>query len=145
MSREKYCPVAPAFAAQLVEQNLVGYYPQQSCAMWFGEFLSFSPACQRCWEVLWTNFLRGNLPIKQDTVKGGYSWTLRHIADIFKRHRAWKRIIVGDGKGRYWLLVPDEFMPPARPDPGFGPASPPPIQPLPAFDGSNSNGQPTEV
>lgn len=110
MSKPKPVHLTPTFVAHLIEKRLVGYYPENNSAEWFGEIVGFSPACERCWRILWENFIQGNLPLHHSRIMRGHSTHMRHLADIFKRHSAWKRIIVGNGRGMYWLNVPEQFL-----------------------------------
>jgi hypothetical protein len=80
-------------------------------AVWFGTVLSFSDANRKCWQVLWANFLRGNLPIPHERIISAWEGSSTHISYLLKRHDVWtKKIIVGDGRGNYWLQVPPEIL-----------------------------------
>lgn len=88
---------------RIVEEKIVAFEPEESSALWFGVVITFSSAQLSCWQVLWENFLKGNLPISQARVLSRWRGESTQVADLFKRHPVWRTIIVGDGKGRLWL------------------------------------------
>ena len=94
---------------RLIEEDFVFSEVKEHRAVWFGSVLTFSDAQLACWQVLWENFLRGNLPILQGRVLSTWSGASTNVADLFKRHPAWKTIIVSDGRGFLWLDVPEDL------------------------------------
>jgi len=89
--------------ARILEERVVAFEPEEGIALWFGAVITLSSAQLACWQVLWENFLKGNLPISQARVLSRWRGESTQVADLFKRHPVWRTIIVGDGKGRLWL------------------------------------------
>jgi hypothetical protein len=100
-----------SLARKLVDLELVTFSPENHHALWFDDVLTLSIAQCACFQVLWNNFLfYGNLPIPGGRVLNGYvGGNSSHLADLFKRNPAWKEIIVGNGKGQFWLRLPDDL------------------------------------
>lgn len=94
----------------LLDNRIVIYEREEHRAVWFGRIMTFSDGQLACWQVLWDNFMRGNLPLPQGRVLLAWTGASTSVADLFKRHAAWKTIIVGDGRGNLWLAVPDEVF-----------------------------------
>src|SRR5262249_14010898 len=104
---------------ELLETGAVLYDQENRRAVWFWHVLTFSIAQNICFEVLWKNFLQGNLPIPQERVLAGWRGSSTHVSFLFKRHPAWTNgIIVGDGRGNLWLNVPSDGDPMALPSDG---------------------------
>jgi hypothetical protein len=101
-------PVHRAFAAHLVELELVSFSWEDRHALWFGLVLTFSSGQLSCFKVLWNNFLRGNLPIPNERILCGLRGNTTHVYHLFKRHAAWKQVIAGDGRGNFWLRFPSQ-------------------------------------
>jgi len=93
--------------AELIQCGLVVSRPEEQCAVWYGRIFLFSAGQWHCWRRLWENFLKGNLPMPQGAVLSGWPGTTVQVSDLFKRHPAWKSVIVGDGNGRLWLATPE--------------------------------------
>lgn len=104
-------PVSRNLAKQLIEDDVVFSDPENYRALWFGMVLTFSEAQLVCWQVLWDNFLRGNLPLPQGRMLAAWHGESCQVSDIFKRHKAWRTVIVGDRKGNLWLHVPSGYLP----------------------------------
>lgn len=98
-----------AIARKLAEEDIVRFSWENQNALWFGIVLTFSPSQLACFKVLWENFLNGNLPVPNQRVLCGLHGNTTHIYHLFKRHVAWKRVIVGDGRGNFWLRIPDSL------------------------------------
>ena len=98
----------PCLVKQFVAQGLIAYTPASGYAFLFGETFRLSFRQDQCFEALWENLFRGNLPMRQSAILA-YTEDAKskHLADIFKRNPAWRKWIRGDGKGGYWLSVPD--------------------------------------
>lgn len=109
----KHAPVfvPKVIIERLVREGLVLSDPEFSRAYWFGVILTFSDEQLACWNVLWNNFLRGNLPIPHQRIISAASGNTTHITHHFKRHPArLQNVIVGDGRGYYWLHVPKQYL-----------------------------------
>ena len=104
------CLVRRELATRLINDGLVINDPDNHRAVWFGSVLTFSGAQMVCWEVLWHNFTRGNLPIPQGRVLAAWRGSSNQVADVFKRHPAWRTVIVGNGRGYLWLQVPSGYL-----------------------------------
>lgn len=102
--------VSRDLANQFLAQEVVISDPENHRAVWFGRVLTFSDAQLACWQMLWQNFFRGNLPMPQGRVLAAWHGESCQVSDIFKRHPAWRTIIVGDRKGHLWLHIPPEFL-----------------------------------
>lgn len=111
-SKDKFlpAPIARSLAQRLVEHEIILFSWENRNALWFGLVLTFSPSQLACFKVLWENFLRGNLPIPNERVLCGLRGDTTHIYHLFKRHDAWKRVIVGDGRGNFWLQLPGHTL-----------------------------------
>jgi hypothetical protein len=96
----------PDMVRAFIENGDVYYEEGQDHAVWFGQILPFSEGQRHCWQVLWRNFLKGNLPMAQGRVLSTWGGKCSQVSDIFKRHPGWKTVIVGDGKGHLWLTIP---------------------------------------
>jgi len=107
-SKEQFfpAPIARSLAQRLVEHEIIFFSWENRNALWFGLVLTFSLSQLACFKVLWENFLRGNLPIPNERILCGLRGDTTHIYHLFKRHPAWKRVIVGDGRGNFWLQLP---------------------------------------
>jgi hypothetical protein len=100
----------PKCVSELLESHAAFNEPENDRAYWFGTILSFNGSQKLLWQVLWNNFVRGNLPIPQQRVLSVWHGDSAHVSDLFKRHPAWKNVIVGDGRGNLWLRIPDEVL-----------------------------------
>lgn len=109
----KYKPqhCSKSLAHKLVELELVAFSPADHHLLWFGMVLSLSVAQCACFQVLWDNFLRGNLPVPGGRILNGYPrGSTSHLSHLFKRSDAWtEKVIVGDGRGNFWLRLPDDL------------------------------------
>jgi hypothetical protein len=52
----------------------------------------------------------GTFPIPQSHVIAAWTSHSTHLSYVFRRHPAWRRIFAGDGKGNYWLALPNEVL-----------------------------------
>ena len=112
MSTHSAVYVPQSLAKRLLEDELIRFSWEHRHALWFGIPMTFSDGQRACWKVLWDNFFRGNLPVPNERLFSGYYGKTTHIYHLFKRHDAWlKEIIVGDGRGGFWLRVPPELPP----------------------------------
>ena len=102
--------VTPELIKSLIDNRLVYYVDGEYYAFWFGVMLRFSEGQRHCWQILWRNFLRGNMPIPQARVLSTWSGESAQVSDLLKRHVAWKTIIVSDGQGHLWLEVPEQYF-----------------------------------
>lgn len=100
--------VNPEVVKALVNQGEIYFDPENGSAKWFDSFFTFSPGQTICFGPLWRNLLRGNGPIPQERVLLGWHGDSTNVSDLFKRHAIWRTVIVGDGRGRLWLNVPEE-------------------------------------
>jgi hypothetical protein len=96
--------------AVLLREGLVENDTENQRALWFGQILTFTDGQSLCWQVLWQNFLRGNLPLPQGRVISAWHGESSQVSDLFKRSPAWKTVIVGDGRGYLWLHVPQKYF-----------------------------------
>ncbi len=102
-------PVSRSLPIRLEELEKIYFSLNHRHAYWFGLVLTFSAKQAACWKVLWDNLFRGNLPIPNERILSACDGETTHIYHHFKRHDAWtKEIIVGDGKGNFWLRLPSE-------------------------------------
>lgn len=112
VSRRKPVFLNRAVVDYLLSKSIVVFEPQEYRAIWCGLILTFSSGRLTCFQALWDNFLKGNLPINQKLVLRRLNWPGdTNFSNIFKGHPEWKRVIVGDGKGNFWLHVPRAFIP----------------------------------
>ena len=102
--------VRPELIRKLIEARHVYYIEGEYYAFWFGVMLRFSEGQRHCWQILWSNFLRGNMPIPQARVLSTWSGESVQVSDLLKRHVAWKTIIVSDGQGHLWLDIPGQYF-----------------------------------
>lgn len=106
--------VSRRLAQRLIDEGDISFDPINGTATWFGSIYVFSSGQSFCFERLWENLLfRGNLPLTQGRVLSAWRGSSTHLSDIFKRHSTWKTVIVGDGKGRVWLHIPEELLVPS--------------------------------
>jgi hypothetical protein len=109
VSRFEPSPIPRSVASRLLESEVVAFSWEHRTALWFGRVFTFSDAQVACWKVLWENFFKGNLPIPNEQILRGVRGDTTHIYHHFKRHDAWKKsIIVGNGRGNFWLRIPPE-------------------------------------
>ena len=106
----EYVPLSPEIVAKAIELGLIRIDLENACVRWWSEIYTFSDAQWICWQPLFRNLTRGNLPMLQGRVLAGWHGSSTQVADIFKRHPAWKNAIVGDGRGRLWLRFPDDYI-----------------------------------
>lgn len=111
MSRPKPVFLPPAVVAHLLENKFVINDPANYRAVWFGEVLTFNESQRACWVPIFDNFLAGNLPLPHQVIIDAWNGDSAHLSYLFKLHPAWRRIIVGNGRGMYWLAVPERFLP----------------------------------
>ena len=102
--------VAPELVMKLLEDRHVYYVEGEDYAIWFEWMLRFSEGQRHCWQVLWKNFLRENMPIPQGRVLSTWRGDSSQVSDLCKRHAAWKTVIVSDGKGHLWLNIPEQYF-----------------------------------
>ena len=102
--------IRPECVSRLLSSGLVQYDHEYFRAVWLDWIFTFSDGQNLCWNNLWQNFLRGNLPLPQQSALKGWPGNSSYMADIFKRHPAWKTVIVSDGKGNFWLHLPEEIL-----------------------------------
>jgi hypothetical protein len=94
---------------ELLRDGCVKYNADKKNVVYFGIIDSFvTEAQRRCWEVLWENFLNGNLPMPSELVRNAGGRVSDDVAYVFKRRPIWKAM-VRDGRGSIWLRVPDEI------------------------------------
>lgn len=110
MKRPLPPPLPPNFIRSLLDRGLVRYETEKDRAVWFGKVFTFSAGRNCCFRVLWDNFLNGNLPIHQTRILADWPG-VTNLSNIWKRHPAWRQVIVGDGNGNFWLDVPEEMLP----------------------------------
>jgi len=103
-------------ARQLIEAGLIVYEDGGGSLYWFHEVHTFADGARHCFDILWKNFLRGNLPLPQGRLLASWRGTSAHASDLLKRCSLWKRVIVGDGKGNVWLHVPERYIDSASKD-----------------------------
>ena len=103
--------ISPELATSFLQRGLISFNADHQCALWFFEVLTFSDGQLCCFQHLWNNFFKGNLPMPQGRTLLAWRGDSSQASDLLKRHPAWKRIIVGDGKGHLWLHVPAEYLP----------------------------------
>ncbi len=94
----------------LLAQGRIQYDFKIRQLIWLDECIMFSKARNVCVAVFWDNLFRGNLPIPQERILGEWDGESTYLSYLFKRDSAWGRIIVGDGKGNFWLHVPEEII-----------------------------------
>ena len=102
--------IPPKIVAKLQELGLVVNNAEHGSVRWFDHVFTVRGAQQVCWQALFQNFTRGNLPIPQGRVLSEWHGSSTTAADILKRHPAWKSVIVGDGRGHLWLHVPEDSL-----------------------------------
>jgi hypothetical protein len=74
--------------------------------IWNGERFTFSPLEAKCVRVLWCAFLNGLLELSQVEVLQEVDTYSIRLADVFKGHDSWRRLIVeGSKKGLYRLAA----------------------------------------
>lgn len=111
--RRKYSPypLRPEHIAYLLDNKLVAFDRENQNGLWLGVVLTFNGSQTPCFAVLFENFRKGNLPIPNQRVMSASRGSSTHISDIFKRTDAWKKdVIVGDGRGNFWLNIPLEVI-----------------------------------
>jgi hypothetical protein len=101
----------PEYISYLLEKRLVLYDRDNDHALWFDTVLTFVGSQKSCFQVMWDNFLRGNLPLPNERIMSAWCGSSTHLSYIFKRHEVWKKdIVVGDGRGNFWLNVPQDVI-----------------------------------
>lgn len=101
--------LSPAFIKHLLEARLV-FYDGGDHYYWLGRVYRLSEGQRHCWQVLWNNFTKGNLPIHQGRVLAAWYGESTQASDLLRRHAGWKTVIVGDRHGHLWLHIPDELL-----------------------------------
>lgn len=113
-SQPRFFPpsAVPRKAAEQLELAGFIYYCRESYhAYLFGVPMTFSPAQRACFDVLWDNLFRGNLPIANERIIRDCGGSTSHIFHHFKRHVAWReKMIVGDGRGNFWIRIPPDAL-----------------------------------
>jgi hypothetical protein len=102
-------PIRREIINRLLAEELIINDPENRRTFWLGKTLMWSEGqCPR-WQVLFNNFLKGNLPLPQERILSAWEGESLYLSDIFKRHYAWRNIIVGDGRGNFWLRIPPDI------------------------------------
>lgn len=102
--------ISPEVVQKLIEGNYISYQNGDYSLMWLGLVHTMNEGARHCFQILWKNFLRGNLPMEQARLLASWHGTSPQIADLLKRQSLWKTVIVGDGRGNFWLHVPEELL-----------------------------------
>jgi hypothetical protein len=97
------------FVEKLFENSVIHYEPGGDYVVWFGRAVRLNEGERHCMEPLLKNLRRGNLPISQERVLCSWPGKSNTVSDLCKRSALWKTAIVGDGRGNYWLFIPDEY------------------------------------
>lgn len=102
--------IRPAVVQSFIDRGYISYRSGDYSLFWFGAVHTFNQGGRHCMESFWQNLLRGNLPIPQERVIRAWVGESTHISYLLKRTTLWKRVVVGDGKGNYWLHIPEEVL-----------------------------------
>ncbi|HEY7315215.1 MAG TPA: hypothetical protein VH643_38135 [Gemmataceae bacterium] len=74
---------------------------------WFGTVFTFTPVQAACVRVLWEAWQHQTPEVGQETILMKAGAESKRLSDIFKRHAAWRTMIVpGSTRGAYMLAQP---------------------------------------
>ncbi len=102
--------VTPEMITKLIAGGYLSYQVGDYSVLWLGQIHTFSEGAHHCFEILWKNFTRGNLPMPQGRLLTSWPGKCSQASDLLKRQSIWKTVVVGDGKGNLWLHIPKSIL-----------------------------------